>query len=174
MAELFLISMIVTLVILTIRSGRPVILETPVIIHRVGKYHITLAPQLNLAQTFIEQVAVELARLKLSESDTQIFAVYDEKICSAGEKMYLLAVTLRAGVAYFQAIMPKAILHDGDSHYQTMSAFATAVLHDIPLGDVEKTAPDLIERGLNTAAQQAHLTVIPQRAKSASEEGNVG
>lgn len=164
MAELFLIGMIVTLVILTIRSGRPVILETPVIIHRVGKYHITLAPQLNRAQNFIEQIAVELARLKLSDSDTQIFAVYDEEICPTGEKMYLLAVTLRGGIAYFQAIMPKAVLLDGDSHYQTMRNFSTAVLHDIPVAAVAARAHDLIERALNVAAQRAHLRVMPMRS----------
>lgn len=164
MAELFFLILLVSFVVVAIKRGKPVILDTPVIISRPGKYHITLAPQLNRAQSFIEQVVIELGVLTPPESDIQIFAVYDEKICPTGEKMYLLAVTLRGGIAYFQAIMPKAVLLDGDSHYQTMRNFSTAVLHDIPVAGVAARAHDLIERALNVAAQRAHLRVMPMRS----------
>ena len=57
MGESLLLLTIITLIVITIRRARPVILENPVIIQRPGQYHITLAPQLNRAQTFIEQIA---------------------------------------------------------------------------------------------------------------------
>jgi hypothetical protein len=104
MGELLLLTTIVTLVILTIRRGRPVILDNPVIINRPGKYHITLAPQLNRAQNFIEGIAKQIGDIapNTSDSATQYFAVHDEKICASGEKLYLLAVALRGGMLYFQ------------------------------------------------------------------------
>ena len=57
MGESLLLLTIITLIVITIRRARPVILENPVIIQRPGQYHITLAPQLNRAQTFVEQIA---------------------------------------------------------------------------------------------------------------------
>ena len=50
MGESLLLITIVALVVLAIRRGKPVVLDNPVIIHRRGQYHITLAPQLNRAQ----------------------------------------------------------------------------------------------------------------------------
>ncbi len=138
MAELFLICMIVTLVVLTIRSGRPVILDTPVIISRPGKYHITLAPQLNRAQSFIEQVVIQLAKLEppIMSSYSVFFSVHDTKICPTGDQLYLLAVSARAGSWYFQAILPQPLLHDHDSHQKTISEFAAAVLLEQPPTEV--------------------------------------
>ena len=63
MGESLLLITLITLVVLTIRRARPVILENPVIIQRHGQYHITLAPQLNRAQTFIEQIAKQFTQL---------------------------------------------------------------------------------------------------------------
>ncbi|MDH2917967.1 MAG: hypothetical protein PXX73_02050 [Sideroxydans sp.] len=159
MAELFLIGMIVTLVVLTIRSARPVILDRPVIIARAGKYHITLAPQLNRAQTFIEQIVLALGVVTRLDSEIQMFAVQDEKLCPTGEKSYLLAVTLRGGVAYFQAIMPNAALQN--DHAQAMREFAAAVLHDIPASVTDASTQPLIARALHAAAQHANLRVMP-------------
>lgn len=135
MAELFLIGMIVTLVVLTIRSGRPVILDTPVIIHRLAQYHITLAPQLNRAQGFIEKIAEQLRQQTpaLLSSDSVFFSVNDAKLCPTGEQIYLLAVSVRGGIYYFQAIMPQPLLHDRDSHYQTIRDFSSAVLIEQPM-----------------------------------------
>ena len=69
MGESLLLITIITLVVLAIRRARPVVLENPVIIQRPGQYHITLAPQLNRAQTFIEQIAKQFTQLHLPESD---------------------------------------------------------------------------------------------------------
>jgi len=162
MAELFLISMIVTLVILTIRSGRPVVLETPVIIHRVGKYHITLAPQLNRAQGFIEQIAAQLATLvpAITYSKSIFFSVSDKKICTTGEQLYLLAVTARAGVWYFQAILPQPLLRDRDSHYQTVSEFAAAVLLDQPATEVSDADIPIIGKAVLDVAERVNVPVL--------------
>jgi hypothetical protein len=134
MGELLLLTTIVTLVILTIRRGRPVILDNPVIINRPGKYHITLAPQLNRAQNFIEGIAKQIGDIapNTSDSATQYFAVHDEKICASGEKLYLLAVALRGGMLYFQAINPQPLLYDSDSHLKTVSEFSAKVLAQHP------------------------------------------
>ena len=61
MVELFLLTLLVTLVVLVIRRGKPVVLDNPLIIQRPGQYHITLAPQLDRAQTFIEQISARFA-----------------------------------------------------------------------------------------------------------------
>ncbi len=62
MGESLLLITIITLIVMTIRRARPVILQNPVIIQRPGEYHITLAPQLNRAQTFIEKIAAQYSR----------------------------------------------------------------------------------------------------------------
>ncbi len=60
MIELIILVILITLVVLTIRSGKSVVLENPLIIERAGQYHITLAPQLNLALPFIEAIAKQI------------------------------------------------------------------------------------------------------------------
>ncbi len=134
MAELFFLILIVSFVVISIRRGKPVVLDAPVIIHRPSQYHITLAPQLNRAQVFIEKIAAQLANIAppITSSNSVFFSVNDAKICSTGERIFLLAVTARSGLWYFQAILPQPLLHDHDSHYKTMSEFAAAVLLEQP------------------------------------------
>ena len=97
MGETLLVLTLVTLIVLTIRRAKPVILDNPVIIQRPGQYHITLAPQLNRAQLFIEQIAQHFSQLHLPERDlpTQYFEVRDPSVFSKGENCYLLAIALR-------------------------------------------------------------------------------
>jgi len=110
MGESLLLITIITLIVLTIRRARPVVLESPVIIQRPGQYHITLAPQLNRAQTFIEQIAGKFSRTHTPQGDipTQYFEVRDPKVFAQGQNCYLLAATLRGGLLYFQAVNPRA------------------------------------------------------------------
>jgi hypothetical protein len=110
MGESLLLITIITLVVLTIRRARPVVLENPVIIQRPGQYHITLAPQLNRAQIFIEQIAGQFSKTHSPQGDisSQYFEVRDPKVFARGESCYLLAATLRDGLLYFQAINPLA------------------------------------------------------------------
>lgn len=105
--------MIETLTIITLcliyliffRPGKTPPLENPLVIERAGKYHITFAPQLNLAQGFIEEVAARVDQ-DLGDSDTHYFTVRDKQIRAHGAEYYLLALTRRNGMLYFQAIGP--------------------------------------------------------------------
>ena len=135
MGESLLLITIITLVVLTIRRAKPVILENPVIIQRPGQYHITLAPQLNRAQTFIEQIARQYAQLHAQRSDLsgQYFEVHDPKVFPKDESYYLLAVAVRGGVMYFQAINPQTLPDDASNQYKNLRQFFEAMLEQHPL-----------------------------------------
>ncbi len=162
MGESLLLITIITLVVLTIRRARPVILDNPVVINRPGKYHITLAPQLNGAQTFIEKIAKKIGEIpqSLQGGGTYYFCVYDQKVFPAGEKFYLLAVASRDGMLYFQAIKPQPLLHENDSHLKIVSEFSAAVLaqHPPAAGDDVQNGRSLHDAVL-AAAQAMHIRV---------------
>ncbi len=134
MIELIILVILITLVVLTIRSGKSVVLENPLIIERAGQYHITLAPQLNLALPFIEAIAKQLdtPRKASQNSATQCFEVRDRQVTAQRHDLYLLAITLRNGKLYFQAITPHPLVRDQDSHLKTLMEFANAVLARLP------------------------------------------
>jgi hypothetical protein len=157
MGESLLLLTIITLIVITIRRARPVILENPVIIHRPGQYHITLAPQLNRAQTFIEQIAKHYTQSHLHQRDlpTQYFEVHDPKVFSKGQNCYLLAIALRDGVLYFQAVNPKSRQHDADSHYKTLHDFAESVLQHHPFsGPADEQGAEKLRATVNTIGAQ--------------------
>jgi hypothetical protein len=166
MGESLLLITIITLVVLTIRRGRPVVLENPVIIQRPGQYHIRLAPQLNRALTFIEHIAKQFIQLHPPERDlpTQYFEVRDPKVFSLGESSYLLAIALRSGILYFQAVNPKPLLRDADNHYKTLREFSEAVLQRHPFGEpadelwIEKlcSAVDMIANQMKITVKTLH------------------
>ena len=222
MGESLLLITLITLVVLTIRRARPVILENPVIIQRPGQYHITLAPQLNRAQTFIEQIAKQFTQLhppnghgsnatpdnetrharfplpnplnettshstKLPEAaakslvipqageganeslrevfvkgdlPTQYFEVRDPKVFSQGESSSLLAIALRGGVLYFQAVNPKPLLRDADSHYKTLREFSESVLQHHPLLEpADELGAEKLRAAVDTIAGQLKIAV---------------
>ena len=130
MGEALLAIILVTLIVLAIRRAKPVVLENSVTIERPGQYHIILAPQLNRAQTFIEQIAKSFILLHPPHADlpTQYYEVRDPLVFAEGESAYLLAATLRDGMIYFQAINPEPFIYDKDSHYRTLRAYAEMVL----------------------------------------------
>jgi hypothetical protein len=162
MGESLLLLTIITLIVITIRRARPVILENPVIIHRPGQYHITLAPQLNRAQTFIEQIARHYSQSHPHQRDlpTQYFEVRDPKVFSKGQNCYLLAIALRGGVLYFQAVNPKPRQHDADSHYKTLHEFAESVLQHHPLsGPADEQGAEKLRAAVDTIAAQHMIAV---------------
>ena len=162
MGESLLLITIITLVVLAIRRARPVILENPVIIQRPGQYHITLAPQLNRAQTFIEQIAKQFIQSHPPEKNlaTQYLEVRDPYVFSRGESCYLLAVALRDGVLYFQAVNPKSLLHDADSHFKTLREFSESVLqHHSPSGPVDELGTEKLRAAVDTIANQMKIAV---------------
>ena len=162
MGETLLVLTLVTLIVLTIRRGKPVILDNPVIIQRPGHYHITLAPQLNRAQIFIEQIAQHFIQLHLPQRDlpTQYFEVRDPTVFSQGENCYLLAIALRDGIFYFQAINPQPLIHDADSHYKTLREFSEAVLKQHPLSEpADELGGERLRTGVDTIAAQLKIAV---------------
>ena len=162
MGETLLVLTLVTLVILTIRRARPVILDNPVIIQRPGQYHITLAPQLNRAQLFIEQVAQHFTQLHLPQRDlpSQYFEVRDPSVFSKGENCYLLAIALREGIFYFQAINPQPLIHDADSHYKTLREFSETVLKQHPISETaDESGAEKLRVSVDTIAGQLKIAV---------------
>ena len=162
MGESLLLLTIITLIVITIRRARPVILENPVNIHRPGQYHITLAPQLNRAQTFTEQIAKQFIESHQPKGDlpTQYFEVHDPKVYSKGHKSYLLAVTLRGGELYFQAVNPKISKHNTESHYRTLHEFSESVLQKYPTsGTVDGSGADNLRATVESTASPLQISV---------------
>lgn len=162
MGETLLVLTLVTLVIITIRRAKPVILDNPVIIQRPGQYHITLASQLNRAQTFIEQIAQQFSQPHPPAGDlpAQYYEVRDPKVYSKGEDCYLLAIALRGGILYIQAINPQPLIHDTDSHYKTLHEFSEVVLKLHPLAEpAEEPVAGKLRAAVDTIAAQLMISV---------------
>lgn len=128
--------MIETLTIITLsvlfliffRPGKTPPLNNPLVIERPDQYHMTLMPQLNLAQPFIEAIAAQIGKSSDSTqySATQYFEVRDKQVTAHGHDCYLLAITRCNGILYFQAASPQS--DDPNSHLHTIHKFADAVL----------------------------------------------
>jgi len=162
MGESLLLLTIITLIVITIRRARPVILENPVNIHRPGQYHITLAPQLNRAQTFLELIAKQFIQSHHPEGDlpTQYFEVRDPKVFSKGQDSYLLAVTLRGGELYFQAVNPKPAKHKESNRYHTLREFSESVLQQHPAsGTADGPGAEDLRAAVESAAAQQMIAV---------------
>lgn len=149
--------MIETLTIITLcvlylvffRPGKTPPLSKSLVIDRPGKYHVTLAPHLNLAQPFVEAIAQQLIESseRSGDSGTLFFKITDKHVTSHGHDTYLLAITQRDGILIFQAAAP-----EGDTdHLQTISEFAHSVLARFPLtGEPDAT----IDQKIVSATQQ--------------------
>lgn len=90
------------------RPGKTPLLENPLVIERIGLYRIALAPQLNLAQPFIEAIAkhIKAANTVLAEGVKCSFAVRDKHVVLRGCDYYLLTIMQRDGMLYFEATAP--------------------------------------------------------------------
>ncbi len=164
MGESLLILTLLTLIYLTIRRGKPVILGNPVIIQRSGQYHITLAPQLNRAQIFIENIVKQFPLQTSNEFATQYFEIRDPKVFVQGETFYLLAVAQRGGMLYVQAINPKPLLHDADSHLKNVREFSDKVMALHPLaGTSDAQSVKSLEAAIEAAAGQLKIEVAAMR-----------
>lgn len=150
MIELFLLVLLVTVIVLSIRSGARI--EEPAIIHKPGQYHITLAPQLTPAQSFIEQIAGQFLSSQLPHGD--LVSLYCEVRDPSAQK-YLLAIAWRGGMLYFQAIMPP---NDPDSYLNTLREFSEAVLVLHPA--VESVGKvDSLRAAVDAVATQSNIIV---------------
>ena len=124
------------------RPGKTPPLENPLVIERAGQFHATLAPRLNLAQAYIEEIAKQLGASGATthSSATQFFAVHDKQVTAHGYDFYLLAVTQRNGMLYFQAVSPAS--KDDASQLPVIREFAGKVLSRFPATGEQDAAPD--------------------------------
>lgn len=152
MYEALLLAILIALVILVIR--KPVVLDSPLVIHRPGQYHLTLAPQRVHAREFLELIAGKFAVTVTHEGDidTQYYEVRETDAPGA----YLLAVGFRAGMLYFQAINPQPLLRDADSHYETVRRFSEQVMAQLapPAGNGDAKN---LRAAVEVAAQQLNI-----------------
>lgn len=129
------------------RPGKTPPLNNPLVIDRPGKYHMTLAPHLNLAQPYVEAVARQLieASERVGNSATQYFEIRDKQTTAHGHDSYLLAITQRDGILLFQAAAPA-----GDP-LQTIRDYSQRVLEKFP----SSSEPDaVVNLNIVNAAQQ--------------------
>lgn len=162
MVELLLLAILITVIVLSLRGGKSAVLDNPLVIRRPGQYHITLAPQLARAQSFIEQIAAQFALASPPRGDlpTRYFEVHERDRSGHGGGVYLLAAAYRGGLLYFQAIDPLPLLRDADSHLKQLREFSDAVLALQPLGHVAGEAEaDKLRSAVETAAQQFEVSV---------------
>lgn len=162
MIELFTLTILTLLVITIIRPGKIPPLDSLLIIQRPGQHHMTLAPQLNLAQPLIEAISKEIRMQVPSQLNcaTQCFEVRDKQVKAHGQDFYLLAITLRNGMLYFQAIAPRLMVRDGDSHFNTVMEFSRDVLANVPAPDVHNAeAGEQIAATANIVAQQHQVEI---------------
>lgn len=162
MIELIILMVLVAVVVMVMRYGKPAVLDTPIIVHQPGHYHITLAPQLNRAQPFFESIAKHFSGLQHSQGDipTQYFEVRDPNVFAQGECFYLLAAAFRGGTLYFQAINPKPLLRDADSHLKTVRKFSESVLVLHPLSEsVDELGAEQLRGMVESIAHQMNISV---------------
>jgi hypothetical protein len=156
MIELTILALVLLIVVFFVKPGRTPPLQDPLIIDRAGKYHITLAPQLNLAQAYIENIAQQLDKIGCSplNSSTIYFEVRDSNVIAHGRDFYLLAITQRNGKLYFQAISSHAGFPQ--DRLNELKEFAKAVLINITAngGDSEELNQLIVSAALDAA--QAH------------------
>ena len=152
-----------SLVLMSIlRPGKTPPLDNPLVIERLGKYHMTLAPQINLAQPFIEAVAQQacVPSDSVEHSTTQYFEVRDNQVTAHGHDCYLLAITLRNGMMYFQATSP--LVGDQGCRRKTISEFADEVLVRFSATGEHNTALDeRIVAAIQEAARLRGIRIKP-------------
>ena len=109
MIETLTLITISILLLIYFRPGKMPKLDNPLVINRAGHYQAMLAPQLNLAQSFIEAIAEQLKPDNCGDIGiaTQIFEVYDNQVMAHGQKFYLLTISQREAMLYFQASNPQ-------------------------------------------------------------------
>jgi hypothetical protein len=133
------------------RPGKTPPLEKSLVIERPGQYHLTLAPQLNLAQTFLETLAGRILASAPQNTGTHFFEVRDKQVVARGFDCYLLAITAREGRLYIQAVSPS---EGGQGNYlQTISECAHVVLARIPDDEAHASGEGIVREVQSVAAQ---------------------
>ena len=160
MIETLTIITVSLLLLIYFRPGKTPLLDNPLVIERPGHYRVTLAPQLNLAQPFIEAIATHIGKPldKDHHSRTQCFEVRDGQVTAHGHKHYLLAITQRNGMLYFQATAPRSLTPD--TPYEMLMEFSNTVMANIPVtGSHDITLDERIVSAVQITAQQRQIEI---------------
>lgn len=115
---------IITLVMLYLvffRPGTTPLSTAPLVIERTGKYRMTLAPQLNLAQPFIENVAKRIEAAQLVVVGDCVFEVCDKRVTPKGIDCYELVIVQKDGMLNFEARNPQGKENGGAVLDQTLN-----------------------------------------------------
>lgn len=163
--ELAILAVLVSVVVFAIRFNRPAAPENPVIVQQCGRYHITLAPQLDFALEFLETLAQRLDEAWRPDGDisTRYFQVHYDDPAKQSGGFYLLAVAYRKGIYFLQAIAPLPLLDDADSHLKTLRVFSDTVLLHYPLalpvdaGNAEKMDALIKEAGRRSGLSVSNM-----------------
>lgn len=143
------------------RGGRSAVLDEPVVLEYPGQCHITLAPQLKSTQPFVEYIAHFFSEAATcGDCATQYFEVHDPGL-PMQEKLYLLAICLRGGVLYFQAIMRGSGMIDHQTNRDRVREFSEAVMTLHPLvGKSARQSEERIQAAVIQAAERFSITLI--------------
>ena len=154
MIETITIITLSVLFLIFFRPGKTPPLDNLLIIERPELYHMTLAPQINLAQPFIEAIAKNIGVISdaSKHSLTQFFEVRDKQVTAHGYDFYLLAITQCNGMLYFQATSPQ--LNDRNIFIHNIQEFADVVLNRLHVSGEHDTA---LDEKINKATQEVAL-----------------
>jgi len=158
MIETLTIITLAVLYLVFFRPGKTPPLNNPLVIDRPGKYHMTLAPHLNLAQPFVEAVAKHLTEkeARSGDSDTQYFEVFDKNVKSHGHDNYLLAIAQRDGKLTFQATIPVG----ETDHLTTIREFSQKIMEKFPpTGEADAALPAEIMSAVQHVADAKKIRI---------------
>jgi hypothetical protein len=147
MYELLLLAVLVLLVGWLISGKSAVVFENPIIIQEVGSYYATVAPQFAQSQCFIVQIATRFRPEDVSDVAALYFDVHDAGL------HYLMAVTRRAQVLYFQIIGPEF----GD--VQVLRSYSEQVLVHHPLNPPVHE-PGYLHNAVCSAARELKIDCV--------------
>lgn len=152
--ELIVLVVLLVVIVMALRPGRS---AEPLIIHRPGHYHFTLAPHLASEQTFLTLIDILFRQAHTLDGDLpgQYFTVVAKDPSRAKDRHYLLAIASRNGTLYLQAIDPRHGTHDPDTDLMALRRFSDAVLSQLPIGASLDTSgiPVLNDSVMRAAAQ---------------------
>lgn len=149
--------MIETLTVITLsilfliffRPGKTPPLENRLTIERPGRYQAVFAPQLNLAQPFIERIVERIESTGFPSSQSGVaclFSIQDKNISTPNPNNYLLIVIYKDAMLHFQAEWPLSA--NPSHHLETLKTLAMDILKDIPASGMGN---EVIEESINSA-----------------------
>lgn len=160
MLETLTIITLSVLFLIFFRPGKTEPLKSPLVISRGGQFHAVLAPMLNLAQPLLEDISRDFTEQdrQLGNTGTHYYKVTDKEVKAHGKNHYLLAITLRGGELYFQAVAP----HAESSEIEILRDFSDPILARHPAEAARsEPAEAALARAIETATAARGISIVP-------------